>query len=260
MNPNDLYQILNLPVPPADLVHECRQAVREAFVTDHTGQIINNSDPKVKWHTLNQRRENWVKNNLGESNAQTWVTLWPAVRAHSAVFKQLAVSTSLSKWIETYIKPVSNPINPPGIQVFHPRKQDALPMSFPAHVDGPRGRRVLNFHIDTGGPAAETVWFQQPGHSICRYRPDEKNTYTSGPMLDFLPSQIWDLSGLHELACAGFQAESWTAIDVKTLHSVRNLSAWRSAISIGIRDDEVDEFCRFHNIDPASGQLWQKLK
>jgi hypothetical protein len=261
MNHSDFYQILDLPTPPYDLITECKINVSNAFFVAHeTGRIINKKNLEVKWATSNEKREKWVFENVDKSSLATQVTSSSGTVLQLAKYKNLEGSVNLVQWVKNNIMPFSDESIICGIQIFHPITVTSIPMGFPAHVDGPRGRRVINLHLNTGGPAAETLWFREPGRSIYRYRPDEQHTYVDGPNLNVLPTAIYDLSCLEILARTQFQPMSWSAIDVKTLHAVQDLITWRFSISVGIGDNQVDEFCKLHNIDPDSGQLWQKLK
>lgn len=212
----DLYKLLpSFPMPPKQLITQALDNIRtgkaKVLMTDYFvyGSLVGRSGETI----------------LGSR------------------YTRFSLPDQLDEWVHTNITPTTTSNIPAGIQIFY---NTAAMFNYAPHVDGGRGKRVVNFMIDTGGENVDTVWYKENEQPLYR-------TYNhTSPRVN----NITDYRSLTEVGKYRIPGLTWSVVETKIFHGIENMTRPRISLSIGITDADVDHFCNYHNIQPHE-TLWK---
>jgi hypothetical protein len=205
---------LELPVPPTEL-------------------IKNNIDMILSGKSTIQMTDNFICKTLTKDGKII----------NGSKYTRYVITPELKTWVTDNILPKNMNTISCGIQVF---ANQSLPFNGTPHIDGIRGKRILNFIIKTGGESVDTVWYQQKNHELYRkYNFENPRT-----------NNFENYNDLEEVFRARAIENTWTIIESKIIHGIENMNRPRVSLSIGVSDDDVDAFCKFHQLD-QSETFWK---
>lgn len=174
------------------------------------------------------------------------LTMKDFTKIELARWRHYTMPHELEDWVAKNIKPVTGPRGREGCGVQKFTSQSSVYAVGP-HIDRKRDRS-LNYIIDCGGDAVDTVWYQEytEQSTFPIYRNDGENYYPKS-----------NLKYLNELDRARFLNDTWALLETTVIHSVLNITGTRIMITLSLNDDEIDAFCEMHTINTAN-KLWQK--
>lgn len=160
------------------------------------------------------------------------------------IYNRIQVREFAANWILETVPELQGHAQDIGIQTHrNSNKTNGLLAQFPIHTDGKRrGRYVLCYLYDLGGPGPETVWWHEKGCPIIR----ELGIYneTNGAPRDKLlesPETYYKLNNqyLKELERTTFKQGAWNLLRADVLHSVHGVEHTRVGFAIGFSNEEV---------------------
>ena len=153
------------------------------------------------------------------------VTNSTSSKQHRGVYKRYPVSSDILLWCQKNVLPTLENNFKLGVQIFSSTPE------YP-HTDGNRGSKALNFLIDAGGDNVITQWLQEESYPVTRERGYVANN--GGKFLEL------------EQVC--LKPNTWHVLQTDVIHTVKNVTRPRIALSIGLEEDEYSSLLTLRNI------------
>jgi len=218
MNNSYFHKTFNFPQIPEDLIKQCLLVKSPEFTFGREHKI----DPQTNSYILSD----------GSVQGPMFYELYE-------------LPTDVRTWIHNNIKPFHSCSVPIGVQVISGTDNYNV-CAIPPHIDRVRGSRILHYFMNSGGDDVNTVWYQEPGYKLER---------TNDDLLWYFANDFNDFRVLDEVYRTKFPTRAWTLMRSNVPHGVINITGVRISISMAILDDEIKDFCTFHNITLEEFQL-----
>lgn len=191
-----IYSFLNLPKLPPSII----DAARDALITRQRESRVNPNLLDQPGFTEYSNRI--VVKNTGE-------------QLKNAASHRYWISQEFEDWVSTNLK--QEPAGC-GINIFEASTNSVVA----PHVD-PNRNFSIHYLLDSGGPDAATIWWQEKNKPLDRS--ELKNNFN-------LADTVTDYSKLQEVVKVCVPTHTWICMNTNILHSVENIVSPRISIQI----------------------------